>query len=242
METLLLYIFSFCNNCLLIIFIVNCLKKQIEEKKSYFLYTIVDKLLNNNILYGCISMTAENDYVERLEKIIDKQDDLLSQLDARFKQQDSLVEILSKENTFLKKDIQKHKELTRDMNKTVTQQKNVLGKLKKELEDQLKIQQDLHKEYGEVIKQLTDDLEEEQNKNEELTNEHETLKSKTSLLESEIKKLESDLSQSTENNDSQDNQQDENNSPKTQNKDCCPNCGSEIKEGYVFCESCGTKL
>ena len=126
---------------------------------------------------------------------------------------------------------------------------NVLAKLKKELEDQLKIQQDLHKEYGEVIKQLTDDLEEEQNKNEELNKEHETLKSKTSLLESEIKQLESKIKhlestryQNTENNDSQDNQQDENNSPETQNKDCCPNCGSEIKEGYVFCESCGTKL
>lgn len=41
-----------------------------------------------------------------LEKIIYKQDDLLSQLDARFKQQDSLIEILSKENNFLKEDIQ----------------------------------------------------------------------------------------------------------------------------------------
>ena len=22
----------------------------------------------------------------------------------------------------------------------------------------------------------------------------------------------------------------------------CPNCGSQIQEGYVFCDSCGTKL
>ena len=89
-------------------------------------------------------MTTEKDYVERLEKIIDKQDALLSQLDAKFNQQDSLNEAIIKQNNFLKEDIQKHKNLTRDMNKTVTQQKNVVAKLKKELEDQLKIQQDLH--------------------------------------------------------------------------------------------------
>lgn len=103
-------------------------------------------------------MKTEEEYVERLEKIIDKQDALLSQLDSKFKQQDLLSESIIKQNNFLKEENQKHKNLTRDMNKTVTQQKNVVAKLKKELEDQLKIQQDLHKDYGEIIKQLTDDL------------------------------------------------------------------------------------
>ena len=103
-------------------------------------------------------MTTDKEYVERLEKIIDRQDALLSQLDAKFNQQDSLNEAIIKQNNFLKEDIQKHKNLTRDMNKTVTQQKNVVAKLKKELEDQLKIQQDLHKEYGEVIKSNRADL------------------------------------------------------------------------------------
>ena len=191
-------------------------------------------------------MTTEKDYVERLEKIIDKQDDLLSQLDARFKQQDSLIEILSKENNFLKEDIQKHKSLTKDMHKTVNQHKNVLAKLKKELEDQLKIQQDLHREYGEVIKQLTDDLEEEQNKNKDLVKEQGKLESKINSLESEIKKLEKFMPTQTENNVSQNNsfnQKDKNDAPETQNiSKTCPKCGSEIQEGYLFCESCGTKL
>ena len=78
-------------------------------------------------------MTTEEDYVERLEKIIDKQDNLLSQLDARFNQQDALNEYLFKQNHYLEEDIQKHRNLTRDMNKTVNQQKNVVAKLKKEL-------------------------------------------------------------------------------------------------------------
>ena len=191
-------------------------------------------------------MTNE-DYVERLEKIIDKQDALLSQLDAKFKQQDSLNESLSKQNNFLKEDIQKHKDLTRDMNKTVAQQKNVVAKLKKELEDQLKIQQDLHKDYGEVIKQLTDDLEVEQNKNEELMK-------KLEESESKIKELKDDLAKSNEVSSTTgfsyydklsvpSNAGSE--SSKIQSSDDikkCPNCGAEVEEGYLFCESCGTKL
>ena len=227
----------------------SCKLVKIERCKYNFLYTIVDKLLISIIIVG-YSMTTKEDYVERLEKIIDKQDDLLSQLDARFKQQDSLIEILSKENNFLKEDIQKHKNLTRDMHKTVNQQKNVLSKLKKELEDQLKIQQDLHREYGEVIKQLTDDLEEEQNKNEDLIKEQGKLESKIKLLESEIKKLEKDIKAQNDIKDSQPtsyygsfNQKDKDDAPETQsNKKSCPNCGTEIQEGYLFCESCGTKL
>ena len=184
-------------------------------------------------------MTSEEDYVERLEKIIDKQDDLLSQLDARFNQQDALNEYLFKQNRQLEEDIQKHRDLTRDMNKTVTQQKNVVEKLKKELEEQLKIQQDLHKDYGEVIKQLTDDLEEEQEKNEKLTK-------KQSELEAEIKNLKrtqaaqtqkpagntyyGTVSQKTAGN------------KKDDEKRKCPKCGNQANKGDLFCQSCGTKL
>ena len=108
-------------------------------------------------------MEKDNDYVERLEKIIDKQDDLLTHLDAKFDQQQKMNDELSKQNHILREDIKKHKTLLMDMNKTVNQHKNVVKKQKKELEDQLKIQQDLHKDYGEVIKELTDELEAEQN-------------------------------------------------------------------------------
>ncbi|MEE0939514.1 zinc-ribbon domain-containing protein [Methanobrevibacter sp.] len=180
-------------------------------------------------------MTTEKDYVERLEKIIDKQDALLSQLDAKFNQQDSLNEAIIKQNNFLKEDIQKHKNLTRDMNKTVTQQKNVVAKLKKELEDQLKIQQDLHKDYGEVIKQLTDDLEEEQNKNEALIKRQKELESEVEKLNADLTKVKNTLNNaaSTFDNDSL---KDKVNDSK------CPNCGAEVQEGFAFCDSCGTKL
>ena len=185
-------------------------------------------------------MKTDEEYIKRLEKIIDKQDALLSQFDAKFKQQDSISEFIIKQNNFLKEDNQKHKNLTRDMNKTVTQQKNVVAKLKKELEDQLKIQQDLHKDYGEVIKQLTDDLEEEQNKNEELSK-------KQNELESEIKKLNQDLTKvrntvssvGSGNSNNLNNSSDITDSSKIYK---CPNCGVEVQEGYSFCDSCGAKL
>lgn len=190
-------------------------------------------------------MTDEKDYVERLEKIIDKQDALLSQLDSKFNQQDSLNESLAKQNKYLKEDILKHKNLTRDMNKTVVQHKNVVAKLKKELEDQLKIQQDLHKDYGEIIKQLTDDVEEEQNKNEELTK-------KIKELETEIEKLNRELSSAkqtpaTSASPSYYDALNKHSTPPSTSSDTsanktCPNCGAEIQEGYLFCESCGTKL
>ena len=188
-------------------------------------------------------MKTDGEYVERLEKIIDKQDALLSQLDAKFKQQDSLTEYTIKQNNFLKEENQKHKNLTRDMHKTVTQQKNVVAKLKKELEDQLKIQQDLHKDYGEIIKKLTDELEEEQDKNEKLTK-------KQKELESEIKKLNKDLTKvrNTVSNMGSSNFNELNNSPNTVSDSSkiqikkCHNCGAEVREGYAFCDSCGTKL
>lgn len=183
-------------------------------------------------------MATEKEYVERLEKIIDKQDALLSQLDSKFKQQDSLTEYIVNQNNFLKEDIQKHKNLTRDMNKTVTQQKNVVAKLKKELEDQLKIQQDLHKDYGEIINQLTDDLEEEQNKNEVLTKRQEELESEIIRLRDDLTKVKNTINSvesSSPNSDSNSLKEDVINSK-------CPNCGNEVIEGYTFCDSCGTKL
>jgi chromosome segregation ATPase len=207
-------------------------------------------------------MAEENDYVERLEKIIDKQDDLLTHLDSKFNQQQALNNELSKQNQILREDIKKHKNLLRDMNKTVTQHKNVVKKLKKELEQQLKLQQELHKDYGEVIKGLTDELEEEKNKTtvnmppavnnvnntqtksnkvELPPREHQTdyVASATNVI-NDIKDKSSEAVNelSNQNNDSQ------NNAPQNNQKHSkfCKNCGAEIQEGYVFCDSCGTKL
>ena len=104
-------------------------------------------------------MSDDDKYTTRLEKIIDKQDGLLNHYDAKFNQQNSLNKALSNQNKILKEDLQKHKNLLKDMKKNLGQHKNVINKLKKELEEQLKIQQDLHKNYGEVIKELTDELE-----------------------------------------------------------------------------------
>lgn len=194
-------------------------------------------------------MTYDEDYVERLEKIIDKQDALLSQLDSKFNQQDSLNASLAKQNKYLKEDIQKHKNLTRDMNKTVVQHKNVVANLKKELEQQLKIQQDLHKDYGEVIKNLTDDLEEEQTKNEEMAKKQTQLEEEIKKLRDELTKAKKTPSVSTGNsyydnfNKSSTVDSSSSNS-KTPNKNIrkCPSCGAEVQEGYLFCESCGKKL
>ena len=68
-------------------------------------------------------MVEEKEYVERLEKILDKQDDLIKHLDAKFDQQESLNANLVNQNEVLREDIEKHKDLLRDMNKTVNQQK-----------------------------------------------------------------------------------------------------------------------
>lgn len=204
-------------------------------------------------------MTDEKEYVERLEKIIDKQDALLTQLDAKFRQQETLNNTLTNQNKILREDIKKHKNLLMDMNKTVNQHKNVVSKLKKELEEQLKIQQDLHKDYGEVIKGLTEELEEEKNKNstpevqqpqekppadnksdsnkvELPPKEHKTdyVGNATNML-SDIKDKSSEAINETKNNVNA-------KSAASAEANKCPNCGAEIQEGYVFCESCGTKV
>lgn len=197
------------------------------------------------------------EYVERLEKIIDKQDNLLTQLDAKFDQQQALNENLEKQNQVLREDIKKHKTLLMDMNKTVNQHKNVVKKLKKELEDQLKIQQDLHKDYGEVIKGLTEELEEEKVKNGTITKtDKNTSKKDSDKVELPPKDFEKDYMSSASNlvkdvkdkseeviNDlSKQEEKPVENKPPQGNDGKCPNCGAEVQQGYIFCESCGTKL
>lgn len=190
-------------------------------------------------------MTDQEEYVNRLEKIIDKQDNLLSQFDAKFNQQDTLNEYLSKHNDLLKEDVQKHKDLLRDMNKTVTQHKNVVAKLKGELEEQLKIQQDLHKDYGEIIKQLTDDLEAEQEKTEKLQDENDKLKKENDKLSQELKDVKTNqiptYVDSFKKPSSEDIKTKATIAPAGSVKRC-PKCGAKIEDGYAFCESCGTKL
>lgn len=187
----------------------------------------------------------EKDYVERLEKIVDRQDDLISHLDAKFEQQDSLNKELSKQNSILREDIKKHKDLLMDMNKTVNQHKNVVKKLKKELEDQLKIQQDLHKDYGEVIQELTDELEETKKDNAKSP----TIKSSNDKVElppkddehsimSGVNDLVSDYKEKSA-NASKDTSSSDNDDKKNK---FCQNCGAPLKEGYRFCDSCGHKV
>lgn len=189
----------------------------------------------------------DKEYVERLEKIIDKQDDLLTHLDAKFQQQESLNETLTNQNNILREDIKKHKNLLMDMNKTVNQHKNVVKKLKKELEDQLKIQQDLHKDYGEVIKQLTDELEEAKGEDNKKAEE----KTKRDSVELPSNESKTDYVSTAANmfNDIKDKSveavSDLSKAPQDSSNDelsKCPNCGADVMEGFMFCESCGTKL
>ena len=199
-------------------------------------------------------MGEEKEYVERLEKIIDKQDDLLKHMDAKFEQQQSLNDNLVNQNQILREDIKKHKDLLKDMNKTVTQQKNVVNKLKKELEEQLRIQQDLHKDYGEVIKGLTEELEEEKEKNGSLESEKSEESENSNKVELPPKEDEINYVESATNlfNDIKDKSSEVVNdisknvtqSIEAANKDDekCPKCGKPIKEDFTFCESCGAKL
>ena len=194
----------------------------------------------------------ENEYVERLEKIVDKQNDLLTHLDAKFQQQESLNETLSNQNKILREDIKKHKDLLLDMNKTVNQQKNVVKKLKEELEQQLKIQQDLHRDYGEVIKNLTDELEEatgNEISSEVKKDESEDLDDSSDKIELPPKDFETNHVSSAANKfkDIKDKSADavkdrSNQNESSTEKGKCPNCGVDVKEGFIFCESCGTKL
>ena len=71
-------------------------------------------------------MADDEEYCLRLEKIIDKQDGLLNHYDAKFNQQNSLNDALSRQNKILKEDLQKHKNLLKDMKKNIDQHKMLL--------------------------------------------------------------------------------------------------------------------
>lgn len=111
-------------------------------------------------------MLENEEYVKRLENIIDKQDELLSQFDAKFNEINSFYKSTSKRNSILTQDLIKHKDILKDMNVRLNKQKNTIAKLKKDLEQRLKIQQKLHKDYGEQIQKLTEELEGKETKKE----------------------------------------------------------------------------
>ena len=191
-------------------------------------------------------MMDDKEYVERLEKIIDKQDDLLKHLDSKFRQQESLNNELSKQNSILREDIKKHKNLLMDMNKTVNQHKNVVNKLKKELEDQLKIQQDLHKDYGKVIKELTDELEEEKNKvnakpvNKNSSNDGNKVELPPKEHEKDYVSEASDFVSDLK--DKSSNTLKDLTAYEEPDGKFCKNCGAKIEPGFLFCDSCGHKV
>lgn len=208
-------------------------------------------------------MPNDEEYTLRLEKIVDKQDGLLNHYDAKFNQQNSLNNALSNQNKILKEDLQKHKNLLKDMKKNLGQHKNVINKLKKELEEQLKIQQDLHKDYGEVIKELTDELELQEKEKEAIQgkvnqipnkpaqnkttssnsnkvklppkeNEHNHVSEAVGLIKDKSKEVIEEISDNTKENVPNQNIQ--------QNKTTCPKCGSKIDDSFIFCDACGYKL
>lgn len=117
------------------------------------------------------------------------------------------------------------------MNKTITQQKSDEDKLKKELEEQTETQKKLHNDYGEVINQLTDNLENEKEKNEKL------IKAQ-SELKTEIEKLKKTKSSQTEK------QPDKSGHTYLAQKfpKKYPKCCTKSNNGDLFCQSCGTKL
>lgn len=121
--------------------------------------------------------------------------------------------------------------MAKDMKKTITQQNDV-DKLKKEVEEQLKIQKKLHNDYGDVINQLTNNLNAEKEKNEILTKKQLELKEKIEKTKYSQTEKPSDKSDKNSYYD--------NLTQKIPKK--CPKCGVESSEGDLFCQSCGTKL
>lgn len=216
-------------------------------------------------------MADNEEYCLRLEKIIDKQDGLLNHYDAKFNQQNSLNDALSRQNKILKEDLQKHKNLLKDMKKNIDQHKNVVNKLKKELEEQLKIQQNLHKDYGEVIKELTDELELQEKQKEEIQNKTKQIGNNQPINNnSKLKSNRVELPPREHDNDHVADAKDlfnnvkekskeaideisenhkkntatsaiNNNVPKT-NENKCPKCGSVVDNSFIFCDKCGYKL
>ena len=148
---------------------------------------------------------------------------------------------------------------------------NVVNKLKKELEEQLKIQQNLHKDYGEVIKELTDELELQEKQKEEIQNKTKQIgnnqpinnNSKLKSNRVELPPREHDSDHVADAKDLFNNVKEKskeaideisenhkkntatsainNNVPKT-NENKCPKCGSVVDNSFIFCDKCGYKL
>lgn len=192
-------------------------------------------------------MVENEEYVKRLENILEKQDKLLSQFDAKFNQQKALSDEIGKRNAYLNQDIAKYKSLLKDMKKSLTQHKKTIAKLKEELEEQLKIQQKLHKDYGEIIKELTDELEAENKKTKaEIPKDEAESKLEKPILPpredkvdhvSEATNLISNIAEK-----SQKTIKNATSSKEEDNTNKCPNCGEKIEPSYSFCDKCGHKL
>ena len=148
---------------------------------------------------------------------------------------------------------------------------NVVNKLKKELEEQLKIQQNLHKDYGEVIKELTDELELQEKQKEEIQNKTKQIGNNQPINNnSKLKSNRVELPPREHDNDHVADAKDlfnnvkekskeaideisenhkkntatsaiNNNVPKT-NENKCPKCGSVVDNSFIFCDKCGYKL
>ena len=163
------------------------------------------------------------------------------------------------------------KKILKDMKKNIDQHKNVVNKLKKELEEQLKIQQNLHKDYGEVIKELTDELELQEKQKEEIQNKTKQIGNNQPINNnSKLKSNRVELPPREHDNDHVADAKDlfnnvkekskeaideisenhkkntatsaiNNNVPKT-NENKCPKCGSVVDNSFIFCDKCGYKL
>lgn len=205
-----------------------------------------------------------NKEIDRLTKLVDRQDKLLSNYDAKFEQQNELNKMYKAENDRLKKDLEEHKKLLSDMKKSLTQHKNVVNQLRKELEGQLKLQQDLHKEYGEIVEDMKKDYEASGNSNPS-TSSNDSNSSRVKLpprdfdnspfnindinindsisrIAEKIPVNDNLINNSQFNNQSEDvNKQEPSNSSSEDNV-ICPNCGSSVAKGAIFCKNCGCNI
>ena len=210
-----------------------------------------------------------NKEIDRLTKLVDRQDKLLSNYDAKFEQQNELNKMYKSENDRLKKELEEHKKLLSDMRKSLTQHKNVVNQLRKELEGQLKLQQDLHKEYADLFddvkKEYNDELSHQNNGkapvNETNAPYDKTIEadgvSKTPSVELPPKDfddrvinldegIKGTLSYITDKIPKNENNNPANNNVNSSNTSTgsvvCPNCGSIVTVDAVFCNQCGYNL
>ncbi len=204
-------------------------------------------------------MTDKKEYDQRLDSILKKQDELLNHYDVKFEQQNLLNETLLRQNDLLENDLKRHKELIKDLKKSLTQHENVIDSLKKELEEQLKIQQKLHRDYGEIIEKLSDEVEDsgEINAPNEISLSENNSSKEDSLNEDNGKVIlppkdfESDYISNTKSMISNIKEKssevlkdisESDNFNQAPTKNVCPNCGANVTESSYFCVSCGNKL